>query len=361
MKLVVDFRMHNASGIGTYLKNILPYLTDMFDVVLLANSLELTEYPWIKKVKIIQCRTKIYSFAEQWELFRNIPSCDIFWGPHYNIPLLPIKAKKRVVTLHDVYHLAFYNTLNFTQKLYAKIMIHQAINKSNKVITVSNFSCEEIKKYTNTTQGINVIYNAVDLSKFRVIQDPLGFSDIRLKYQLPKDFILFIGNVKPHKNLTNLLLALKNIKQNIVIVGEKDKLITLDGGLAHVIEENDMGNKVFFTGYIKEMDVSMIYNMATLFVFPSHYEGFGLPVLEAMACGTPVVCSYASSLPEVGGDAVIYCNPHDTEDIKKNIELVLYDETLQQQLISKGLKRARMFSWEQCAKQHIEVFHGVLN
>ena len=107
--LAIDVRMWNSSGIGTYIKNIVPLLVDKFDVFLLGNNNEIKNYGFYDKVKVVECNSSIYSIKEQFELFNKIPECDIFWSPHYNVPLLPIKGGKRVVTIHDVYHLAFYN------------------------------------------------------------------------------------------------------------------------------------------------------------------------------------------------------------------------------------------------------------
>lgn len=359
-KIVIDFRMHNASGIGTYIKNIVPFLVDRFDVTLLGNSDEIQKYSWSHKVKIIECNSKIYSIKEQIELFSKIPKCDVFWSPHYNIPLLPIRANKRIVTIHDVFHLAFYETLSLKQKNYAKLVIGQAVSRSDKILTVSEFSVDEIRKYTNTTKNIEIIYNAIDFNKFRVNSDKSKLDFIKDKYKLPNEFLLFVGNVKPHKNLKNLLLSINNIDINLVIVGKKDGFITSDENIANLIKSNNLENKVFFTGYVDDEDVPAIYNLAKLFVFPSLYEGFGIPTLEAQACRCPVVCSNVASLPEVGEiDSVVYCNPHNAEDIKEKIDLVLNNKALQNELKMKGFENIKRFSWEDSANRIIEVIEGL--
>jgi glycosyltransferase involved in cell wall biosynthesis len=356
MKITIDFRMHNASGIGTYIKNIVPYLVDSFDVTLLGDKQEIGKYSWASKIKIIECDTKIYSIKEQLELSHKIPSCDLFWSPHYNIPILPIRAKKRVVTIHDVFHLAFYETLSLKQKLYAKLVINQAVNRSDTILTVSKFSVDQIRKYTDTSKNIEVVYNAIDFDKFKVIEDSLKLNFAKDKYKLPNEFLLFVGNVKPHKNLKNLLLSIKNIDTNLVIVGKKDGFITGDENISNLIKECNLDNRVFFTGYVDDKDIPAIYNLAKVFVFPSLYEGFGIPPLEAQASGCPVVCSNIASLPEVGGDdSVVYCDPYSVEDIKEKIELVLDDENLQDDLKIKGFENIKRFSWEQSARKIIEV------
>jgi len=354
--LTIDFRMHNASGIGTYIKNIIPYLIDRFDVTLLGNVEEIKKYNWSDKIHIIETDSKIYSIREQLELPLKIPKCDIFWSPHFNIPILPIKAKKRIVTIHDVFHLAFYNYLNFKQKIYSKFVINQAVDRSNLIITVSNFSANEIRKYTNTSKKIEIVYNAVNLDRFKPIEeDKEALKKIKEKYNLPNEFILFVGNVKPHKNLKRLLLALKNLETNLVIVGKKEGFITGDEGISNLIKENNIENKIFFTGYVQDEDLPAIYNLATLFIFPSLYEGFGIPPLEAQACGCPVICSNAASLPEVYGDSVLYCNPYDPNDIKEKIEILVNDEGLREELRLKGFENVKRFSWKKSAKKIIEI------
>lgn len=359
LKLVIDANMYNASGIGTYIKNIVPFLIDKFNITLLINSDDIKKFVFHKNITIIQCNSKIYSIKEQLELFKKIPPCDLFWSPHYNIPLLPIKAKKRMVTIHDVFHLAYYEDLSFKQKIYAKLVINQAVKLSNMVITDSIFSKNEIKKYTNFE--INEIVGcSIDKQKFKLINIKNILLNVKQKYNLPDDFLLFIGNVKPHKNLQNLLLAIKDIDENLVIVGKKDGFITGDNGIYDLIVKYNLEDKIFFTGYVEDNDIPAIYNLAKLFVFPSLYEGFGIPPLEAQACGCPVVCSNAASLPEVGGeDSVIYCDPYDINDIKEKIELVLNDENLQNELIEKGFNNIKRFSWEESARKIIEVIEGI--
>ena len=359
MKLIIDFRMHDASGIGTYIKNIVPYLLNNFDITLMAQKKDIEQYHFFNKVNIIDCSSKIYSIEEQFELFKTIPECDVFWSPHYNIPLLPIKAKNRLVTIHDVFHLAFLDTLNFKQKIYAKLLINQAVDRSGNILTVSEFSKNEIVKYTKTTKSIDVVYNAIDFDKFKVINDKKNLDKVKEKYNLPKSFILFVGNVKPHKNIKNLLLAIKTLSTNFVVVGKKDGFITGDENILEIIEQNALQERVFFTGYVQDEDIPALYNLAKLFVFPSFYEGFGIPPLEAQACGCPVICSNAASLPEVGGeDSVMYCDPYNANDIKEKIELVLADENLQEVLVKKGFENIKRFSWEKSAKEIIKVIEG---
>ena len=358
-KIVIDFRMHKASGIGTYIKSLLPFLVEKFEIVLLGNRDEIWGYEWSKSVKVIKCKAKIYSIKEQLELPLKIPKCDIFWSPHYNIPILPIRAKFRVVTIHDAFHLAFCDTLNFMQKTYAKMIFNQALSRSDIVFSVSEFSRSEILKYTKTDKNIFIVPNAIDERRFNNRYDSTILEAVAREYKLPENFILFVGNVKPHKNLKNLLFALDKTELNLVIVGKKDGFITSDSDIFEIIEKNNLGERIFFTGYVKDTDIAAIYNLAKLFVFPSLYEGFGIPPLEAQACGCPVVCSNVASMPEVCGDSVIYFDPCNVKEMRDKIQMVLNDEILQNELRTKGFENIKRFSWERSAKQIIKTMESL--
>jgi glycosyltransferase involved in cell wall biosynthesis len=294
-------------------------------------------------------------------------SCDIFWSPHYNIPLAPIRAKKRLLTIHDVFHLAFIDQLSFKQKIYARSVLNSAVKISDLIVTVSNFSKSEIVKYTKTGRGkITVIHNGIDTEKFRELDDA-ALIPVKKKYDMPEKFILFVGNVKPHKNLKRLLgayeiLIKKGITDyDLVIVGKKEGFITGDSEVFSILNNNSiLREKVLFAGYIDNSDLPAVYNLASLLVFPSLYEGFGLPPLEAMACGCPTVVSNAASLPEVCGDAAYYIDPYDIENMAEGMDRVLNDDTLRQDLIKKGFEREGLFSWGESSMEHLKIFDEIL-
>jgi glycosyltransferase involved in cell wall biosynthesis len=351
MRVIIDTRMINASGIGRYIKGILPFLIEKSEVILLGYTEELKNLPFSEEVQLIDMKSKIYSIREQIELSFKIPKCDIFWSPHYNIPVLPIRAKKRMVTIHDVYHLAFQHTLSLPQRIYAKFMINQALKRSDIVLTVSEFSKQEIIKYTGTLKDIKVIYNGIE--PYWYAKQPLPLSE-------RDNYILYVGNVKPHKNLVRALKAFSLIKDTNIkfkIVGKREGFITVDKEVEKIAQK--LGNRVEFTGYVSDDELVELYRKAKIFLFPSLYEGFGLPPLEAMACGTPVVVSNTASLPEVCGDAAYYVNPYDVNDIAEGIEIVLNDDKLQKELIQKGLKMVKLFSWERSAKKIINIIKGL--
>ena len=358
-KIVIDARMINDSGVGTYIKNIIPYLISKFDVILIGKKTELLMFENNEKNNIINFQSKIYSLKEQILYPFIIPKCDIFWSPHFNAPLLPIKAKKTITTIHDVNHLAFENDFSFLKKKYAKTLFLNAIRISDKVITVSNFSKKEIIKYLKPKKElIEVIYSGVNKAFYNE-------KDLNFLPELPKKYILYVGNVKPHKNLITLFKAYNNLppiikdEYDLVILGKKDGFITPDLNVFKFIETKDLINKIYFTGFIEDKFVPNIYKNATIFVFPSLYEGFGLPILEAMASKTMVLSSNFASLPEVGGENVLYFNPNDEIELTSKIVKTLSNSELRGVFSKKGYEYSKKFSWINTAEKHMDLFQNL--
>ncbi len=176
------------------------------------------------------------------------------------------------------------------------------------------------------------------------------------------NYLLYIGDMRPYKNLERSLEAFARLNLtdlSFVIGGKKDPHFY--PGIEKKVDRLLLKDKVIFLGYVPEEDLPHLYSEAAAFVFPSLYEGFGLPPLEAMACGCPVVASNAGSLPEVCGDAVRYVDPYDVESIARGIHEVLTDEVMRQNLRAKGLERAKLFSWERAAKEHLKIFEECLS
>ncbi len=372
--LTIDARMIDASGVGRYIRSLLPYLAvnQGFSLTLLGHEDDLKKYGMFNsdRFRVVECNAKIYSLKEQFELAIKIPrACDLFWSPHYNTPILPIRAKRRLVTIHDVFHLVFLNMLTLRQKAYARLMFNASVRLSDKIITVSEFSKSEIIRYTGIDTGkLRVIPCGIDKKTFKLIEDKVSLQHIKASYNLPEQFILFVGNLKPHKNLTTLLRAFDIlINENavdcgLVIVGKKEGFISGDSDIRTMIENSrNLRERVILTGYIEDKDVPVIYNLASVFVWPSLYEGFGLPPLEAMACGCPAIVSDIASIREVCGEAAYYVDPYDADYMAQCILKVLSDETLRQYLREKGAERSKLFSWEDSAGKLVDVFMEVMS
>ncbi len=351
VKITLDARMINHSGIGTYIKILLPNLVNKYNLILLGNREILSDFDWYEKVQVKDCNSNIYSITEQLELPVKIPLCDIFISPHYNVPVLPIKAKKRIVIIHDVYHLAFRHKLSMLQRFYSRFLINFAVKHSDEIITISEFSKSEIVKYTGVNGNkIRILYPGFDIEKKIINENDRELTE--KKYILPENFILFVGNIKPHKNLKNLLLAYEiliksNISQKLVVIGKKEGFITSDKEINGLLEKNEaLANNVLFTDYVEQEYLMNIYKMADVFVFPSFYEGFGIPPIEAMMAGTPVIVSREASLPEICGDAALYVDASRPEEIAEKIEMVLTNEALKSQLILNGSRNVLRFTKE---------------
>ena len=346
--IVIDVRMIRHSGIGTYIRNVVPRLLplfpkDRFSFVGTHESVqELVPANERVRVRTIESQANIYSIREQLELWRKVPEFDVFWSPHYNFPVL--MRGKKLATVHDVFHLAMPEYVGgYLKKQYANVMFRQLVKRADRLITVSDFTKQELLRYTNGGQAkTTAIHNGVDRSWFIPTDMPSPHS---------KDYLLYVGNVKPHKNLQRLLIAFETLSKNrdldLIIVGKKDGFITGDEFVAKKAEE--MGDRVVFTGYVTDESLKQYYSHARMLAFPSLYEGFCLPPLEAMACGCPVVVSNAASLPEVCGDAALYCDPLRPESISAEIERLLNDDVLRASKIERGFELAKSYTWERCA------------
>jgi len=357
-KITIDMRMMNASGIGTYLSNLIPLIVmsfPNFHFNLLGKIAELKSLPSLsqKNVSFIEVNAPIYSISEQIELAKKIPKdTSLYWATHYNYPLL--RSHKLLVTIYDLFHLAMPELVGGIHKrLYAKQMFRGVKKKSASIITISDFTTNEFIKIVGKPTSINSIHLGVEDSWFHIK---------KMEKLHPKPFLLFVGNVKPHKNLTNLIKAFElithQISHDLVIVGKKEGFITGDKLVSE--KARQLGDRIHFTGYVEYEVLKNYFAHADLFVFPSLYEGFGLPPLEAMAAQCPVVTSNAASLPEVFGDAALYFDPKDPTDIAAKILKITSEPSLKETLIAKGTKRAREFTWEKCAKKTSDIIISIL-
>lgn len=364
-----DARMINNSGIGVYIHHYLKSILSegRYQVTLLGRRKELDDYfKQFQNWNHIEVDVPIYSIKEQLALSRSVPECDVFWSPHYNVPILPIRAKKRIVTIPDVFHLAYQHTFSLPKRLYARFVMQRAVEQSDAITTISEFSKKEISTYTGCSPDrIKAIHLGLNTELFREINDGAYLHSVRTKYDLPGQFVLFVGNVKPNKNLICLLDALPRALQqlpdlNLVIVGKKDGFITGDPVLFKKIETDEiLKGRVHFTGYVPFEELPVLYSLADVFAFPSIYEGFGFPPLEAMACGCPVVASNTASIPEICGAAACYIDPSKPETLADGLINVLTTPSLRQELIARGRQQYKQYSWEASAASFINSIDGL--
>jgi glycosyltransferase involved in cell wall biosynthesis len=296
----------------------------------------------------------IYSLREQIRLARRIPGgTSIFWSPHYNIPL--VRRGRLVVTVHDVGHLALPEFFGgFHRQAYARFMFGRISRSADAIMTDSEFTRTEFERLVGVSRASpEVVHIGVDQSWFDLAPSASPH---------PKPYLLYVGNVKPHKNLGRLLEAFSKLASRIpcdlLILGKTEGFRTGDRKVQ--VAANRLAPRVQLLGAVSQGLLKRYVAHAEALVLPSLYEGFGLPPLEAMACGCPTIVSRVASLPEVCGDAAQYCDPFDPDSIAEAISHVLHDSKLRETLRGRGLERARRFTWERSARGALSVLDRVL-
>jgi glycosyltransferase involved in cell wall biosynthesis len=272
--------------------------------------------------------------------------------------LVPLKKTPTILTVHDLIFELFpeyHKRLNY---VFLNRAMPLFVRRADAIITVSEASKRDLIHYYETPPDkITVIYEAAD-ARFQPPTSEAA-ADVRRRYHLPEQFLLVVGAIEPRKNYSRLVEALLQLRRHhpdlkLVVVGSKGWLYE---GFFRRIEELRAGEHVIFPGYVPDEDLPAVYGAATLSVMSSVYEGFGLPVLEAMACGSPVVCSRVSSLPELGGDVAQYFDPHHVEDMTATLARVLDDEQLRRTMAIHGPAQAAKFSWDRAAHETLAVYN----
>ncbi|MBI2448228.1 glycosyltransferase family 4 protein [Candidatus Microgenomates bacterium] len=360
MIIGIDTRVapKKKTGMGVLLENILKAMFDIDD----RNCYKLLGDGFFARGKNI----KIFSlggivkrgFNFLWKFLHFPPAnfligrTDVFFFT--NFVDFPIWSKKKILLIPDTTYLVHSRFVEKKNLYFLKKNVFSSAKRADIIVTISHNSKIDIMKYYGLPEEkIKVIYPAVSL----VSNTHNDLSSIAKKYNLRKPYILFVGTIEPRKNINTLIDAYAMINGNLL---EKYDLIVAGGKgwqyqkVFDAVKKIKKGN-VIFTGYADKKDLSSLYANASLFVFPSFYEGFGLPVLDAMSYGVPTICSGNSSLPEVGGDAVIYCDPYDTKKLSTQISDLLNDKKRQNQLKTLGRTRAKQFSWEKSASALIDI------
>ena len=347
-EIAIDARMIRSSGIGTIISSIAPRLIARnrdWRFRLLGNPEVLRAFSWTAApgVDIVPFDAPIHSIAEQLRFPAGaLKQSDLLWSPNYNIPLR--WPKPLLVNVNDMAHLALREMFgSIAKQSYARLMFRLVRKRADAVAYISSFTAKEFHHYVGSPHG----------SEFVV---PCGVEDAWFeagptRQRRIRPEILFVGNVKPHKNLGRLLdafaLVAADIPHDLVIVGRKEGFITGDTAVLERIAGFD--GRVRFTGYLPDTDLRELYRSADALVLPSLYEGFGLPPVEAMAAGCPVLVSRRASLPEVCQDAALYCDPLDTADIATNLRRIVQDQELRTILKNNGFARARQLNWDASA------------
>ncbi len=363
-KIGLDYRMAKHTGIGTYLRGVARgiqrgQLIDPADLAYFATA----ESALIGTSSCIYFDAPIYSIAEQFAYRQLIPLCRLWHSPHYNVPVVK-NGTKLVVTIHDVIHWIYRKSLRPTQRLYAEVMLRRATSLADRVITVSEHSKKDLVCLFNVNPDkVTVIHNGVDPDFYPADSAALESAKaiIAEKYGVTEPFLLYVGMLKSHKNVIKLmqvflrLRAEKKIKSGLVIIGQGAE------GSPEVKLLKDSSDQVKHLPRIEFGDLRFFYQAATALVHPSLYEGFGLTILEAMACGTPALTTRRASLPEVAGDAALYMDGDDETEMAARLIEIESDESLRKRLSEAGLLQACRFSWDKAARETTAVYEKVLN
>jgi glycosyltransferase involved in cell wall biosynthesis len=285
---------------------------------------------------------------------RTFGEAQVFHATEHLLPRL--KHIRSIFTLHDLifqFDPDSHKPLNIA---FLKTMMPRFLKAAAAIIAVSECTKRDaIRLYGLPAEKIHVIYEGVD-PKFTPVTDPARLAQVCTNYQLPDSFLLHLGTIEPRKNLPLLLEVAKELNVPLVVAG---KLGWLTDPILAKVKELGVEERVHFTGFIDDADLPALISAASLVALPSKYEGFGLPVLEAMACGVPVVASNTSSLPEVGGQAALYARPGDLRSWIHLIDRTLSDDELRAEMIDRGLRQAAKFRWADTARQTFELYRAV--
>jgi glycosyltransferase involved in cell wall biosynthesis len=280
---------------------------------------------------------------------------DIF-HTQYIAPFWLPKEVKLVLMIHDISFNFFPQFIKFSDLFFLKTLIPRSLKMATKIITVSKSERKNILDFYKMNSGkVEFVYNGVDFERFGKKYSDEEKEKIRKKYQLPEKFLLYIGTLQPRKNIPVLVKAIEKLNIELVLAGNKNAH-NFDKKIDELINKNNLRDKIIFPGWIDEEDKPVLLQLASCFVFPSLYEGFGIPLIEAMAAGTSIVCSDIPVLREVGGDAALYADPKNIQEFANKLGEILKNSDLRNETIAKGKKVAQKFTWQKNAKEILEIY-----
>lgn len=368
MKINIDIRnSFNHTGIGSYKRNLVRKLENY-------NNIEIQGcYNYSRHLRNIDslffnCKIKksyipdklIYNKYHLPIYYESMFGGDIDLNLFLTYLLPNVRFRKPVIsTIHDLIILKAKNELNSFIELHER-QLKYTISKSCHIITVSEASKVDICEYFNIpTENISIVHNGID---FTELNKPISNEEIKViqkKYNLPDRYILYFGGYRKHKNIENLIKAYSKLTVNerknykLVITNKSEILMKM-------ADDYGLSNDIIFTGFIDECDKTAVYKMALMVFYASFYEGFGVPILEAQACRIPVITSSVSSMPEAAGGAALLVNPYSIDDIVNSIRELLYNNPLKEKLIMKGVKNAKMYTWEKAAEELYSVLKKII-
>ncbi len=358
MPVFFDARMAGHSGIGTQVHNVLRRLAlrDDLDLTILGDRNAIANHVPEHHGRVIEFRRPIYSISEQL-LYPGIPEGAILHHPHYNAPIS--RLKKSVVVLHDLIHLQSSEFRIPVYRMYCRFLLGRLAESAARIVCVSQKTADDfLELFPPARTRTRMIHNGVDHRLFRPATSALQNS-FRRKYGLPDRYLLTVGIGKKHKNVDFVIRALAplwesgELKVPLVLGGTGG---TIPRRVMQEIYQHGAGPNIIVLPPLPESELPLMYSSAGLLLMPSLLEGFGFPVVEAMACGTPVFSSSASCLPEIGGKAPLYFDPHKEGELTHLVRRFFKEKTLAARLKKSGIARAKAFSWDQHVDALIDVY-----
>lgn len=355
MHVALDARTATPAfpGIGRYVQNLLRVLPSALEederLTVLRAPTGAPPGPVIK--------SSVFGLQQQWEVRRVLKKhrATVYHSPYYAMPYFP--GVPTVVTIHDIIPMVLPAQVAPRVRRLFPFLLRRAMHTAEHFIADSAHTRDDLCQYLGLAPERITVVPLAPEPHFRPA-DEEEVAAVRRRLNLPPRYVLYVGSNKPHKNLVRLLdaWAMVAAEQVLVIAGVWDERYP---EARQAVEKQELSDRVRFLGPVTEADLPALYTGTDLFVFPSIYEGFGFPVIEAMACGAPVVCSHAASLPEVGGTAARYVDPYDVGAMAAAIGEVLADDALRRQMQQASLSQATRFSWEETARRTAAVYRSV--
>ncbi len=340
--------------------------TDIIEESILGNIIKNLEISEKHNFKIVSLKSTNRFIWNLWTLQRYLRRNPVdVYHTQYILPFFIPRKIKLITTIHDISFNFFPQFIKWTDLFFLKMLIPWSLKRTDKIIAVSKFTKDEIIRfYKIAPEKVEVAYNSVG-NNFAQNYFPQKEVDVvRTKYNLPEKFILYLGTMQPRKNLSFLIEAYVGIKDKIpgvklVLAGKKS--YNYDRKIDQIVASYKLEKDVLFPGFIDELDKPVVFYLSQLFVFPSLYEGFGIPILEAMSQGVPVLAADISSLREVGGEGALYFNTSDLASLKDKIYNVSVDNNLKNKLVNSGLEKVKVFSWEKSAREMVRIYNSLIN
>lgn len=374
MKVAIDVRtvLSNRSGVGNYVLHLIQNLkqvdpkTIYYFLALKKNLSFLGPLAGEQNPLLTVFSHESHPLGDIWEHFMlplrlKEKGIDVFHGPASLIPFRKDHYRV-VVTIHDLVAFLFPETIPIKYGAYMRFLLRQAVKRADKIISVSYHTRQDLIKILKVPSEKIVVIHEAPSPIFRPLDQNEVQTRLKTRYGINKKYIYHLGNIEPRKNLIILLEALTRVcrefgsEYQLVVSGQKGWLIR---SLSQFLKNYPLREQVLFTGYVPMEDLPVLMNGAELFVFPSLYEGFGLPVLEAMSCGTPIISSNRSSIPEIVGSAGLLIDPTNTQELAENIIYLLRNEADRRRLSLLGLEQSARFSWVEVARKTWEVYRSV--